>query len=92
MVVKLSKIVSFLQFFVDVNKQITIYVYASETSRFALLENGIGYYATASSLKDISVSTNWQKCTILGNLRTVTQERKKETRQKTPFFHLFFKL
>ena len=46
MVVKLSKIVSFLQFFVDVNKQI-IYVYASETSRFALLENGIGYYATA---------------------------------------------
>ena len=47
MVVKLSKIVSFLQFFVDVNKQITIYVYASETSRFAHLENGIGYYTTA---------------------------------------------
>ena len=29
-----------------------------------------------------------KKCTILGNLRTITQEGKKETRQMTPF--LFF--
>ena len=27
-----------------------------------------------------------KKCTILGNLRTITQESKKETRQMTPFF------
>ena len=49
MVLKLSKIVSFLQFFADVNKKsnavIAIYVYASESSRLALLENGVGYYA-----------------------------------------------
>ena len=40
---------SFLQFLVDVSKKpkavIVIYVYASASSSFALLENGIGYYA-----------------------------------------------
>ena len=49
MVFKLSKIVSFLQFFADISKKsetvIAIYVYASESSHFALLENGVGYYA-----------------------------------------------
>ena len=49
MVLKLSKIVSFLQFFVDISKKSkavkVIYTYASESSHFALLENGIGYYA-----------------------------------------------
>ena len=49
MVLKLSKIVSFLQFFDDVRKRfkvvIAIYVYASESSRFVLLESSIGYYA-----------------------------------------------
>ena len=49
MVLKLSKIVSFLQFFADIRKKskavIAIYVYASESSCFALLENGVGYYA-----------------------------------------------
>ena len=49
MVPKLSKIVSFLQFTTDVSKKskavIAIYVYATESSRFALLENAIGYYA-----------------------------------------------
>ena len=49
MVLKLSKIVFFLQFFADISKKskavIAIYVYASESSRFALLENGVGYYA-----------------------------------------------
>ena len=49
MVLKLSKILSFLQFFSDVSKKsnavIAIYIYASESSRFTLLENGIGYYA-----------------------------------------------
>ena len=49
MVHKLSKIVSFLQFFANVSKKskavIAIYVYASKSSRFALLENRVGYYA-----------------------------------------------
>ena len=44
-------IVSCYQVFVDVSKKskaaIEIYVYTSESSRFALLENGIGYYAMA---------------------------------------------
>ena len=50
MVLKLSKIVSYLQFFADISKEsiaviVAIYVYASESSPFALLENGVGYYA-----------------------------------------------
>ena len=40
---------TFLQFFADVSKKskavIAIYVYSSESSRFALLRNGVGYYA-----------------------------------------------
>ena len=48
-VLKLNKIVYFLQLFPDVSKKskavIAIYVYIFESSRFALLENGIGYYA-----------------------------------------------
>ena len=48
MALKLSKIVSFSQFFANVSKKSKtvreIYVYTSE-SCFALLENGIGYYA-----------------------------------------------
>ena len=47
MVHKLSKIVSFVQFFADISKTskavIAIFVYASECSRFAFLENGVGY-------------------------------------------------
>ena len=57
MVFKLSKLVSFLQFFADISKKskaiIAIYVYASESSRFALLENGVGCYAMIYSLEDI---------------------------------------
>ena len=49
MVLKLSKIVSFLQFFADIRKKskavIAIYIYASESSCFTLLENDVGYYA-----------------------------------------------
>ena len=49
MVLKSHKIVSFWLFFAYVSKKskavIAIYVYASESSRFALLENVIGYYA-----------------------------------------------
>ena len=49
MVLELSKIICFLQVFADVSKKskavIAIYVYASESSRFVLLENGVGYYA-----------------------------------------------
>ena len=48
MVLKLSKIVSFLQFFADISKNskaAAIDVYASECFRFALLENGVDYYA-----------------------------------------------
>ena len=46
MVLKLSKIVSFLQFLADISKKskavIATYVYPPESSRFALLENGVG--------------------------------------------------
>ena len=49
MVLKLSKIVSFLHFFADISKKtkyiIAIYVCASGSSLFALLEEGVGYYA-----------------------------------------------
>ena len=59
MVLKLSKIVSFLHFFVDVSSiskaVIDVYAYAFEGSRFALLENGINYYGMAYNLEDISV-------------------------------------
>ena len=59
MVLKLSKIVSFLQFFADISKKpkavIAIYIYASESSCFALLENDVDYYAMIESLEDISV-------------------------------------
>ena len=48
-VLKLSEIVSFLQFFADIREKskdvIAIYVYAFKSSRFTLLENGIAYYA-----------------------------------------------
>ena len=59
MVLKFSKIVSFLHFFADFSNKskavIAVYVYAFESSRAALLENGIGYYAMTYSLEDISV-------------------------------------
>ena len=46
MVLKFPKIISLLEFFADVIKKskvvIAIYVYASESSRFVLLENAIG--------------------------------------------------
>ena len=49
MVLQLTKIVSFLQLFADISKKskavIAIYVYATESSHFVLLENGAGYYA-----------------------------------------------
>ena len=50
MILKLSKIVSFLQFFADIRRKsiaviVAVYVYASESSPFALLENGVGCYA-----------------------------------------------
>ena len=47
-VMVLTRIVSFLQFFADVSKKskvITIFVYASESTGFALWENDIGFYA-----------------------------------------------
>ena len=63
MVSKLSKIVSFQQYFADVRKKsktvIAIYICAYESSRFAVLEDGIDYgidyYAMTQSLEDISV-------------------------------------
>ena len=49
MVLKLSKIVFFLQCFADISKKskavIAIYVYTPDSSSFVLLKNGIGYYA-----------------------------------------------
>ena len=66
MVLKFPKIVSFLQFFVDVSKDskvvIAIYVYVSESSCSVLLENGTGYYAMILSLEDISISGWWTLC------------------------------
>ena len=54
-----SKIVPFLHFYADVSNKskavIAVYVYSFESSRFTLLENGIGYYVMAYSLEDISV-------------------------------------
>ena len=52
MALRLSKIVFFLQIFADVSKipkaVTAIYVYACESSRFALFENDIGYYYALS--------------------------------------------
>ena len=49
MVLQFVKMVSFLQCFADISKKskafIGIWLYASESSCFALLENGVGYYA-----------------------------------------------
>ena len=49
MVLKLSKKVFFLQFCADPSKKCksfkAIYIYASDSSRYALSENGIVYYA-----------------------------------------------
>ena len=59
MVLKLSKVVSFLHFFAAVSNKskavMVVYVYAFERSCFALLENGIGYYVMTYSLEDISI-------------------------------------
>ena len=59
MVLHLSQIVSFLQFFADSSKSskafVAIYVFASEISRFALLKNSAGYYVMIYSLEHISV-------------------------------------
>ena len=44
-----QKLYPFCNSFADISKKceavIAIYVYASESSRFALLENGVDYYA-----------------------------------------------
>ena len=55
-VLKLSKIVSFLHFFLsnEFRTVIAVYVYAFESSRLTLSENGAGYYAVTYSLKDVS--------------------------------------
>ena len=59
MVLKLSKIASFLQFLLRSAKKseavIAISVYAYESCHLALLENVIGYYAITSGLEDLSV-------------------------------------
>ena len=60
---KCQKLCSFCIFFADVsNKSMVVaavYVDAFECSRFTYLENGIGYYAMAYSLEDISVWRWW---------------------------------
>ena len=57
-VLKLSKIVSFLHFFADMSNKskavIAVYVYAFESSCFVLLENAMAY-----SLEDVSVWRWW---------------------------------
>ena len=51
----------FCIFNADVSKKskavVVIYVYESESFRFALLENGIGCYAMTQSLEDFSASS-----------------------------------
>ena len=58
-VFKLSKKVQFLQFWTDLSKKFksmkAIYIFASERSRYALLENGIVYYAMTYCFGDIEV-------------------------------------
>ena len=58
-VFKLSKKVHFLQFWTHLSKKSksmkAIYIFASETSRYALLENGIVYYAMTYCFGDIKV-------------------------------------
>ena len=58
MVLELSKTMYLLQLFVDVNRKykavIAIYVYASESSCFTILEDGVGYDTMTKSLEDIS--------------------------------------
>ena len=53
------KLCPFCNFFADVSNKykavIAVYVYASESSRFVLLEDGIGYYVMTYSLEDVSV-------------------------------------
>ena len=66
MVLKLSRTEHFLQFCADLShksKSIeAIYIYTSERSRHALLENGIVYYAMTYSFEDISV---WSRRMLL---------------------------
>ena len=66
MVLKLSKKVHFLQFCADLSKKSksikATYIYASETSRYALSENGIVYYAMTYCFGDISV---WSRRILL---------------------------
>ena len=54
-----QKLCPFFTYFADVSNKsmavIAVYVYAFESSRFGLLENGIDYYAITSSLEDINV-------------------------------------
>ena len=66
MVLNLSKMVHFLQFGADLSKKSTsikgIYIYESESSRYALSENGFVYYAMTSCFGDISV---WSRRILL---------------------------
>ena len=59
MVFKLFKKAYFLQFCADLSKKFKpikeIYIYASEKSRYTLLENGIVYYAITDCFGDISL-------------------------------------
>ena len=66
MVFKLSKKVHCLQFCADLSKKYksikSIYIYASERSRHALSESGIGYYAMTYCFRDIRV---WSRGILL---------------------------
>ena len=66
MILKLSKKVHFFNFVLTSAKKSkyvkAIYIYASETSRYALSENVIVYYAMTSCFEDISV---WNRRTLL---------------------------
>ena len=72
MVLKLSKQVHFLQFFLDISKKFksaeSIYVYVSETSHNTLSENGMVYRGLSHryeifndwNIKDVDSAEIWQ--------------------------------
>ena len=63
-----QKLCFFSQIFADVSKKseavIAIYVYASESSRLALLENDVDYYAMTLRLDGIIVWSWWLSLNI----------------------------
>ena len=86
MVFKLSKKMHFLQFCADLNKKSmsikAIYIYASGRFRYALLENGIVYYAMTYCFGDIIIWVSIFFDILSGNISW--------TVARTPINHTIF--